>query len=127
MQEERRRETISRTVEVDFTYKKVVLPVGEFARVLLRLEPLPRGTGVQIVSDLPADSLPESMLAGALDGLREAVRTGVLDAGPVVDVRATLIGSAYHDIDSNHRTFSMAAQGAFRDAMHKAGPKLLLR
>ena len=126
-QEKKRSETISRAIEVEFTHKKVIGGGGEFAKVKIRLEPLPRGIGIQFASDLKTGTVPDRMIGGVEEGIREAAKTGDLEGGPVVDFKATLIDGAYHDVDSNWRTFSLAAQGAFRDGMRKAGPKLLLR
>jgi elongation factor G len=124
---EKRPETISRTVEIDFTHKKQIGGGGEFARVKIRLEPLPRGTGIQFVNEVRDGAVPKQMIGGVEEGIREAAKTGVLEGGPVVDFKATLIDGAYHETDSNWHTFSLAARGAFRDGMRKAGPKLLFR
>ena len=127
MQDSKRRETISRSVEVDFTHKKICGGNGEFAKVRIRLEPLPRGAGVQFVNEVKHGNVPDNMIGGVEEGIREASKEGVLEGGPVVDFKATLVDGAYHEIDSNWRTFSLAAQGAFREGMRKAGPKLLLQ
>ena len=126
-QQEKRSETISRTVEVDFSHKKLIAGGGEYARVKIRLEPLPRGAGIQFVNNVKGGNVPDRMIGGVEEGIREAAKTGVLEGGPVVDFKATLIDGAYHEVDSNWRTFNLAAQGAFWDGMRKAGPKLLLR
>ena len=120
------RETISRTVEVTFTHKKIFDQGGEFAHVKIRLEPLPRGAGIQFVNDVAQGHIPEHMIGGVEEGLREAAKTGVLNGGEVVDFKVTLLDGAYHEVDSNWRTFSLAGQGALWDGMRKAGPKLLL-
>lgn len=125
-QPEKRSETISRAVEVDFTHKKLIGGGGEYARVKIRLEPLPRGSGIQFANEASGGNVPDRMVGGVEEGIREAAKTGVLDGGPVVDVKATLIDGAYHEVDSNRRTFHLAAQGAFWNAMRKAGPRLLL-
>jgi len=71
-------------------------------------------------------SIPDNMIGGVEEGIREAAKTGVLNGGHVVDFRATLIDGAYHEVDSNWSTFSLAGQGALWDGMRKAAPKLLL-
>jgi elongation factor G len=127
MPEQSYRETISRTVEVEFTHKRLIGGGGEFANVKIRLEPLPRGTGVEFVNDVRNGCVPDQMIGGVEEGIREAAKAGVLNGGTVVDFRVTLTDGKYHEIDSNWRTFSLAAQSAFWDGMRKAGPKLLLR
>jgi elongation factor G len=85
---EKRSETISRTVEIDFTHKKQIGGRGEFARIKIRLEPLPRGTGVEFVNEVRDGAVPEHMVGGVEEGIREAAKTGVLEGWPVVDFKA---------------------------------------
>jgi elongation factor G len=123
-------ETITRTVEVSSVHKKIIeggsAPLrGEFAKVTIRLEPLSRGTGIQFVNGAPPGSVPEEMIGGVEEGIREAAKSGVLEGHPVVDFKATLLNGAYHEVDSNWHTFSLAAQSAFWDGQRKAGPRLL--
>jgi elongation factor G len=124
-QDRRRLATITHAVEVEFTHKKIIGGAGEFAKVKLRLEPLPRGTGIQFINGLTEGIIPDHTIDGVEEGIREAAKMGILAGVPVVDFKATLIGAAYHDIDSNRHTFNLAARGAFWDGMRKAGPKLL--
>lgn len=126
MQNVKHRETISRTVEVEFTHKKIIGGGGEFAKVRIRLAPLPPEMGVQFVNEVPEGNLPDDLIEGARDGIVEAAKSGVLNGGSVVGFKASLLDGWHHEIDSNRRTFSLAAQDAFWDAMRKAGPKLLL-
>jgi elongation factor G len=120
-------ETITRTVEVDFAHKKLIGSAGEFAKVRLRLEPLPSGTGLQFMNDSTEDVIPAEWTGGIEEGIQHASRTGVLVGYPVVDLRVTLVGGAYHEMDSTWHSFSLAAQGAFWDGMRKAEPRILIR
>jgi elongation factor G len=119
-----RYETITRAVDVGFVHKKIIGSAGEFAKVILRLEPLPDGSGLQFVNDVPDELLPTRLVEGVLEGVQDASKHGVLAGYPVTDLRVTLIDGTYHDTDSNRRTFSLAARGAFRDGMRKAEPKI---
>ena len=51
--------------------------------------------------------------------------SGALAGFPVVDIKATLYDGSYHDVDSSVLAFQIAARGAFREAMPKAGVRLL--
>lgn len=128
----KRPETITRKSEARYTHKKIIaredgLGVnGEFAVVKLRLEPLSKGSGFQFVN-ADTTQLRSEHITGVEEGIRAASERGVIDGGAVVDLRVTLLGGAYHEIDSNARTFNLAAQEAFWEAMRKAGPKIILQ
>jgi elongation factor G len=82
MQGEKYRETISRSAEVEFTHKKIFDDGwGEFANIRLRLEPLPRGAGIQFVNQTEGGIVPANMIGGVEEGIREAAKTGVLEGG----------------------------------------------
>ena len=120
-------EIITRAVEAGFVHKKIIGSGGEFAKVVLRLEPLPGGSGVQFINDVADEVIPAKLVEGVREGVQEASKTGVLAGHPVTDLRVTLINGAYHDIDLDRRTFSLAARGAFWDGMRKAGPEIQQR
>lgn len=120
-------ETISRGATAEFTHKRILGGGGEFAKVEIRLEPTERGTGIEFVNAAPSGTIRAKDIGGVEEGVRTAARTGVLYGYPVVDIRATLLGGAYHEVDSNFRTFSLAAREAFWIAMRNARPIVLLR
>jgi hypothetical protein len=117
-------EIITRAVEASFVHKKIIGGGGEFAKVILRLEPLPGGSGLKFTNNVADAVIPAKLVDGVREGVQEASKTGVLAGHPVTDLRVTLVGGAYHDVDSDRRTFSLAARGAFWDGMRKAGPKI---
>ncbi len=118
------RETITKTVEYDYTHKRVSESGGEFARVKIRFEPLPRGSGFAFVN--AADSrLPSAYAAAVGEALRAAARRGDVHCYPTIDFMATLIDSTYHETDSNAQTFETAARACFHEGIAKAGPQLL--
>jgi elongation factor G len=90
-------EIITRAVEATLVHKKIVSGGGEFAKVILRLEPLPDGSGFQFINDAAADVLPAELVDGAREGVVQAAAMGVLAGHPVTDVRVTLVDGAYHE------------------------------
>jgi elongation factor G len=62
---------------------------------------------------------------GVMKGIEESLPNGVLAGYPVVDLRAVLVDGSYHDVDSSVLAFQIAARGAFREGLRKAGPRLL--
>jgi elongation factor G len=119
------RETISRAAEVDYTHKKQSGGSGQYARVKIRFEPLPPGSGYQFENDVVGGNVPKEFVPGVIKGLKNAIETGILAGFPVTDLKCTLYDGAYHDVDSSALAFEIAARAAFREGMQKSGPKLL--
>ncbi len=119
------RETITRTVEHDYTHKKQTGGAGQFARVKIRFEPQPRGTGFEFENGVIGGSVPREFVPGVEKGLKSALESGVYAGYPTIDFKATLIDGAYHDVDSNVMTFEIASRACFKEGMSKAGPQLL--
>ena len=119
------RETITRTIEQDYTHKKQTGGAGQFARVKIRFEPLPAGSGFVFENEVVGGSVPKEYVPGVEKGLKAAKETGVIAGFPMIDFKASLINGAYHDVDSNVLTFDIAARACYREGIVKAGPKLL--
>jgi len=119
------RETISRAADVDYTHKKQTGGSGQFARVKIRFEPLPPGSGYQFENDVVGGNVPKEYIPGVEKGLKGSLDSGVLAGFPVIDFKASLYDGAYHDVDSSALAFEIAARAAFKEGIAKAGPKLL--
>jgi elongation factor G len=119
------RETISRQAEIDYTHKKQTGGAGQFARVIVRFEPLPPGGGYEFENDVVGGSVPKEYVPGVEKGLEGSRNNGVLAGFPVIDFKVSLIDGAYHDVDSSALAFEIAARAAFKEGLAKAGPKLL--
>ena len=119
------RETITKTVEYDYTHKKQTGAAGQFARVKIRFEPTARGSGFEFENAVVGGSMPREFVPGVEKGLRSALDTGIYAGYPTIDFKASLLDGAYHDVDSNVMTFEIASRACFREGMAKAGPQLL--
>jgi elongation factor G len=119
------RETITRRQEVDYTHKKQTGGSGQFARVKLVLEPQEQGAGFAFESKIVGGSVPKEYIPGVEKGVRSVLDNGVLAGFPMLDLKVELIDGAYHEVDSSALAFEIATRAAFREAAHKAGPKLL--
>jgi elongation factor G len=119
------RETITRIVEHDYTHKKQTGGAGQYARVKIRFEPGAPGSGYEFENEVIGGAVPREYVPGVVKGLNAAKESGVIAGFPVIDFKASLIDGAYHDVDSNVLTFDIAARACFREAIPKAGPKLL--
>jgi elongation factor G len=119
------RETITKTIEHDYTHKKQTGGSGQFARVKIRFEPLEAGSGFVFENQVVGGTVPREYVPGVEKGLKAAKEQGVIAGFPMIDFKATLIDGAYHDVDSNVLTFDIASRACYREGMPKAGPKLL--
>jgi len=119
------RETITRAAECDYTHKKQTGGAGQFARIKLRIEPGEPGAGFEFDSKVVGGNVPREYVPGVQKGLRGAMATGVVAGYPMIDIKATLLDGAYHEVDSSVMAFEIAARAAFREAVGKAAPRLL--
>jgi len=119
------RETISKLADIDYTHKKQTGGSGQFARVKIKFEPLPPGSGFEFVSTVTGGNVPKEFIPGVEKGIKSAVGSGVLSGFPVTDFKATLYDGNSHDVDSSVMAFELAARAAFREGMRSGGPQLL--
>ncbi len=119
------RETISKAVDIDYTHKKQTGGSGQFARVKIHFEPSEPGEGFEFVSKVVGGNIPREFIPGVNKGISDSRENGILAGFPVIDFKATLFDGASHDVDSSVMAFEMASRAAFREAMQKAGPRLL--
>ena len=118
------RETITKSIEVDYIHKKQTGGSGQFARIKLVFEPA-KGEGFIFESKIVGGKVPREYIPGVEKGLKSAKETGVLVGFPVIDFKVTLVDGAHHDVDSSVMAFEIAARAAFREGMQKAAPALL--
>ena len=119
------RETISQTINTDYTHKKQTGGSGQFARIKLTFEPLEPGSGIEFESTVVGGNVPKEYIPGVEKGLMGASATGVLAGFPMTDMKMTLTDGDSHDVDSSVMAFEIASRAAFREGVAKAGPKLL--
>jgi elongation factor G len=121
------RETIRRKVEkVEYTHKKQTGGSGQFARVIIDLEPLGEGNdGYEFENKVTGGRIPREYIPSVDAGCQEAAEFGVLAGYPMVGVKVTLQDGAYHEVDSSEMAFKVAGSMAFKEAARKASPTLL--
>jgi elongation factor G len=120
------RESITRAVpKVDLKYAKQTGGHGQYAHVVLALEPAPPGSGIVFENKIFGGAIPKEFINPTEKGVREAAEAGVLAGYPVVDVKVTLIDGSSHEVDSSEMAFKVAGSMAFKDGVMKAGPVLL--
>jgi elongation factor G len=119
------RETITRVAEIDYIHRKQTGGSGQFARVKVRFEPLPPGSGFVFENSVVGGTVPKEFVPGVEKGIKNAAENGIIAGFPLIDFKAELFDGAYHEVDSSALAFEIAARAAFKDGALKAGPKLL--
>ncbi|SER77359.1 elongation factor G [Actinokineospora terrae] len=124
------RETIRKTVEkLDYTHKKQTGGSGQFAKVVIKLEPLDTTTSdgalYEFANGVTGGRVPREYIPSVDAGAQDAMQYGVLAGYPLVGLKLTLLDGAYHEVDSSEMAFKVAGSMALKEAARKAGPVIL--
>ena len=129
------RETIKKPVKsLDYTHKKQTGGSGQFAKVIVSIEPynpsedeLEEGDNPQyaFVNEVTGGRVPKEYIPSVDAGIQDAMQYGYLAGFPLVNIKATLEDGQYHDVDSSEMAFKLAGSQVFKEAMAKAKPVLL--
>ena len=119
------RETIAEETQVHARYKHQTGGHGQFADVVLKIEPRERGHGVTFSEEIVGGVVPRQFFPAVEKGVREALVRGPIAGFPVVDLHVTLVDGTFHAVDSSEQSFKTAAGMAIRDGLAKCKPVLL--
>ena len=119
------RETVQRKAQAEYTHKKQSGGHGQYARVVLSIDALPRGENYAFTNAVFGGAISKGYIPGIEKGVKEAMESGVLAGYPVVDVGVTILDGKEHPVDSSEMAFKIAARNAFKDSMRNAGAILL--
>ena len=119
------RETITSTVQAEYKHKKQTGGHGQYGHVLLRLEPLPAGSGTEFKDEVVGGRIPRNYIPAVEKGVNEALNEGVLARYPATDIKIAVYDGSYHPVDSSEICFKIAGSGAFKKGMSDAHPILL--
>ena len=119
------RETIRGKADAEGKHKKQTGGHGQFGLCRIKMEPLPRGKGIEFVDDVFGGAIPKNWIPSVEKGVRDSAERGYLAGFPVVDFRVSLYDGKYHDVDSSDMAFKIAGSLAFKEAMKQAKPALL--
>jgi len=120
------RETITKTVKyVEYTHKKQTGGAGQYARVFIDLEPLPRGSGYDFQDKIVGGVIDQSLRPSVDKGVRTKIVEGILAGYPIVDVRVSLVDGKTHPVDSKDIAFQVAGREVFKKAFEMSSPILL--
>ncbi|MGB3621975.1 elongation factor G [Ketobacter sp. MCCC 1A13808] len=119
------RETITQAIEDTYTHKKQSGGSGQFGRIDYRIKPGEANTGLTFSSTVVGGSVPKEFFPAIEKGFKVMMLEGPLAGFPMLDVEIELYDGSYHAVDSSAIAFELAAKGAYRQSMPKAGPQLL--
>jgi elongation factor G len=119
------RETIAIEAQATAAFDKEVVGQRHFGQVVLRLNPLARGTGIRFRSEISDETIPQIFIGAIKKGVMESLESGALMGYPVVDIEATLIGGAYKESLASDLAYTVCASMACKEALAKGDPFLL--
>jgi elongation factor G len=119
------RETITAPIEDSYTHKKQSGGSGQFGKIDYRIKPGEVGTGFMFSSSVVGGNVPKEFFPAVEKGFKSMMDQGPLAGFPVLDVEVELYDGGFHAVDSSAVAFEIAAKGAFRQSMPKAGPQLI--
>tara|TARA_B100000686_G_scaffold152904_1_gene160271 strand:- start:27707 stop:29761 length:2055 start_codon:yes stop_codon:yes gene_type:complete len=119
------RETIRRTTTAEGKFVRQSGGHGQYGHVIIEMEPLERGEGVQFENKIRGGSIPTEFISSVEDGVRGALKNGPKSGFPVIDLLVRLIDGTYHDVDSSKVSFEIAGSMATRTAVDRCSPVVL--
>ncbi len=122
------KETIKRTVEkIEFTHKKQTGGSGQFAKVLISLEPFhgEDGATYEFENKVTGGRIPREYIPSVDAGAQDAMQYGVLAGYPLVNLKVTLLDGAFHEVDSSEMAFKIAGSQVLKKAAAQAQPVIL--
>ncbi len=120
------RETITKKSGiVEYAHKKQSGGHGQYGKVLIEIAPIDRGLYYTFDNIVKGGSVSKGYVPGIEKGLHDQMEEGFLAGYPMVDIGVTLVDGKEHPVDSSEMAFRLAAKGAMKLAIEKAGPVLL--
>ena len=119
------RETLTKPAQIHYRHVKQTGGKGQFAEIVVDVQPLGRGGGFEFVDKITGGVVPKEYIKPVEEGIVWAMETGVVAGFPVVDVKVTLVDGKYHEVDSSEMAFKMAGFMAFKEACKKCASILL--
>jgi elongation factor G len=122
------KETIRRVVaNVEYTHKKQTGGSGQFAKVIINIEPFhgEDGATYEFENKVTGGRIPREYIPSVDAGAQDAMQYGVLAGYPLVNLKVTLLDGQYHDVDSSEMAFKIAGSQALKKAAAAAQPVIL--
>lgn len=119
------RETVTRHADGEGKFIRQSGGRGQYGHAIITIEPNEPGKGVAIENKVVGGTIPKEYIPAVVDGIEEAIKSGVLAGYPMVDLKINIMEGSFHEVDSSELAFKMAGIFALKDAAKKANPILL--
>ena len=119
------RECLTSDVEQNTKLVKQSGGRGQYAHVVMNVEPNETGKGYEFVNKIVGGAIPKEYIPAVDKGIQDAILNGPLAGYPIEDIKVTLFHGSFHDVDSNEMAFRIVGSMAMKEAMSKGSPKLL--
>ena len=119
------KETITIPGETDTKLVKQTGGRGQYAHVVLEIEPNEPGKGNEVINKIVGGVIPKEYIPAVTKGINEGLNTGVLAGYNLVDTKVSIVFGSYHDVDSNEMAFKICASMAIKEAARKCKPIIL--
>jgi elongation factor G len=119
------RETITQEIDDSYTHKKQSGGSGQYGKIDYRIKPGAPGSGFVFSSSVVGGNVPKEFFPSVEKGFKSLMGEGTVAGFPVLDVEVELYDGGFHAVDSSAIAFELAARGAFRQTMPKAGAQLI--
>ncbi len=119
------RETITKMAEGEGKFIRQSGGRGQYGHACIKVVPNERGKGIEILNEVVGGTIPKEYISPVIDGLNEAVKSGVYAGYQVIDLKISIVDGSFHEVDSTELAFKMAGIFALKDAFKKAGAILL--
>jgi len=119
------KETITQPVKNETKYVKQSGGRGQYAHVVIEVEPNEQGKGNEIVSKIVGGVIPKEYIPACIAGIENGLSNGVVAGYNMVDTKVSIVYGSYHEVDSSEMAFKICASMAIREAAAKCSPILL--
>jgi len=119
------REAITKAVKHEQKYVKQSGGRGQYAHVVIEIEPNEPGKGNEVVSKIVGGVIPKEYIPSCIKGIEEGLASGVVAGYPLVDVKVAIVFGSYHEVDSSEMAFKICSSMAIREACKKCDPIIL--
>jgi elongation factor G len=119
------RETITKSADGEGKFIRQSGGRGQYGHACIKIQPNEKGKGIEVTNKIVGGTIPKEYIPAVIDGIEEAIKSGVYAGFQVIDLKAQVVDGSFHEVDSNELAFKMAGIFALKDAFKKAGPILL--